>query len=62
MAFDKKGFLSKLAKKDSPVEEKAEYKGKKKGKLDPVEVFRLALHDPEAFCAAFEEAVKYVKG
>ena len=61
MAFNKKQFLSKLAAKDSPAEEKAEPKGKGKSKLDPIEVFRLAIHDPEAFCAAFEEAVRSVK-
>ena len=55
MAFDRKRFLTKLADKGEPSEKKEEAKA-----LDPIEVFRLALHDCDAFRAAFIEAVKSV--
>jgi hypothetical protein len=57
MALDRKMFLAKIANKGEPAKEKDE---KAERALDPIEVFRLAMHDSETFRAAFIEAVKSV--
>ena len=57
MAFDKKGFLAKIAK-NRPEELESSKKAKKRD-LNPIQVLRLALHEPETFEEAFCEAVKY---